>query len=474
MNEDLDGLKILLISASEPYVHYYRAGEVAWKTTAGGLATAFDSLLRTYNGTWVCLSFGNADKETSDSNGKIKVPPDEDLYTLKRVFISKKEEEGALNSSANGALWPLSHVAYVRPRFEQDAWEQYRTVNKKMADATIPEINEKSIIWVNDYQLTLCSKYIKEGKPKCKIGFFWHIPWPGIEVFKICPWKEEIINALLYNDLIGFHTSEDVNNFLTCVEKIVDCKVNYKTHTIEHAYGKSVVKSLGIGVDYKRISSISKTLTEKDLELLKKHYELDHYKIVIGVERLDYSKGIPEKLKALDLLLTRKPELIGKLTLLQIAAPSRVNLPEYKQIASTVLELVESLNYKYSIGNWKPVILINETIPLEKIIPLYKLADACIVTSLHDGMNLVSKEFVASNEGNGMLILSKFAGSSQELKEAILVNPYLAEEISQAIETALTMPVEEKMERMKKMKKTVSKNDVYNWAKTFASELSKT
>ncbi len=469
-----DGAKLVLASTSEPYLHYYRGGEIQWRGGAGGVATALDSLMREYSGIWVSLGLGSADKEVADSNGKLKVPPGEEDYVLKRVWISKKEEEGAQALTANSALWPLSHTVYVRPVFQQDAWEQFKAVNEKIAQSVAEEVDEKTVVWINDYQLSLCAAYLKKIK-NVKMGFFWHIPWPGLEVFKICPWKEEILEAILSNKVVGFHTGEYVRNFLYCVEKLLDrVSVDWQNYEVTYKEAKTTVKSLPIGIDYTRITKIAHSKTPEDVNAQRRKFEVIGKKFIISVDRMDYTKGIPEKLRAIDYLFTKYPEFIGKVTLLQIGAPTRTTLPEYKKALDETLEATDALNWKYSMGDWKPAIFINEFVSLNDIITLYKAADACLVTSLHDGMNLVSKEYIASNQGNGIIVLSKFAGSANELKEAIQVNPFLVEDIAQGIKTSLEMSEKEKQKRMKQMKKTVAEKDVFKWAADFLQSLAET
>ncbi len=460
------GSNILLASTSEPYLHYYHGGEVHCRGTAGGVSTAFDSLLKQYGGTWVALGLGSADREVVDSKNKVNVPPGEGKYCLKRVWLSKKEEESGLALASNSMLWPLSHVVHVRPQFQEDAWEQYNILNQKMADSLAKEITDDTVVWINDYQLALCAAYLKKLKPGAKTGFFWHIPWPGFEAFKIFPWKKELLESLLQNNLIGFHTDEYTKNFLYAVQKLVDCKVNEREVTTAEG-NKCLVKTLPIEIDYAGISQQAQNTTRGDVEKIRKHYQALNRKLIVAVDRMDYTKGISEKIKALDYLFTSKPEYVNKITLLQIAAPTRTNLAEYKKTLEDALTATDAVNWKYAIGDWKPVIFVNDFVPLKEIIALYRAADVCLVTSLHDGMNLVSKEFIASNPGNGMLVLSQFAGASEELKEAVPVNPFLIESIAKGIEQALEMPEVEKKTRMDEMKKTVSQNTIFNWADSF-------
>lgn len=471
--EKLGNRKLVIASSSEPYLHFYHGGNIRWRGGAGGVATAFDSLMQAYGGTWVALGLGTADKDVIDKNGKIAVPPEKGKYTLKRVLITKKEEEGFLALSSNSAIWPLSHVAYVRPKFSKDAWEQYKNVNKKIAESVAEEVDENALVWLNDYHLSLCGKYLREIKPGVPTGFFWHIPWPSLEVSKICPWQEEILQGLLSNRLVGFHIPQYVKNFLYAAEKTIGAEVDWQRGIVKYGGETTKVMALPIGIDSTGISSTSASITHREIANIRKKYNAAGRKLIVGVDRMDYTKGIPEKIKAVDFLLMQNPRLVGKVTLVQIAAPTRINLPEYAKTLQETLETADSVNWKYMVGDWQPVILVNDFVPLSDIIPLYKAADVCLVTSLQDGMNLVSKEFVASNDGTGVLVLSKFAGSAEELSEAIMVNPYLTEDIAGGVERALNMDEKEKLAKMAALKQKVLENDVFKWAASFISELAK-
>ena len=396
-------------------------------------------------GTWVALGLGNADKDAPGlgADGKIKVPPEQNKYVLKRVFASKKEEEGFLSQSNRG-LWPLFHRSYVRPDFSADDWEQYKSVNRKIAEKISEEADEKTIVWINDYHLSLCAKILKEIRPEAVTGFFWHIPWPAQEIFDVFPWKKELLEGMLSNDLLGFHTQAYVKNFLQSAESIPGCRIDNAAGTAEYNGHVSKVRAFPIGPDSAEISAYSAGLQESELNSAKAGFNAADKKLLLGIDRMDYTKGISEKIYALDRLFTKKPELAGKIVLVQIAAPTRIGLKEYSEALEKAVLAAEAVNKKYSAGEWKPVVFRNEVMPLRQIIPLYKIADACVITSLSDGMNLVSKEFVAANSGTGILVLSKFAGSAEELSDSIQINPFLADDIARGIEEALEMPEKEK------------------------------
>ncbi|MDO8428320.1 MAG: trehalose-6-phosphate synthase [Candidatus Diapherotrites archaeon] len=471
INQVLQGHKLLLASSSEPYVHFYHGGEINWRTAVGGVATAFDAFMSAYGGTWVALGLGTADANVIDNQNNISVPPNAPAYTLKRVMVTSKEEEGFLALSSNTALWPLSHVVYVRPQFSEDAWLQYRKVNQKLAEALSAECTQNTAVWLNDYHLSLCAQYFKKLQPNVPTGFFWHIPWPSYEIFKICPWHKEILEGLLGADLIGFHTQGYVKNFLYTVEKTLSCKVDWQNFNIQQGNRIIKVRALPIGTDSQGLSELSTAKSLDEINTVRKQFNVLNRKLLLGVDRMDYTKGLPEKMKSLDILFTRYPELVGKLTLVQIAAPTRTKLPEYVQVLENTLSAVDAVNWKYAQGDWKPIVFLNKFMSLKELIPVYKTADVCLVTSLHDGMNLVSKEYIAANSGEGALILSKFAGSAEQLTQAIQVNPFLVEDIAIGIKQALDMPVLERQKRMTKLKKTVMQNTVFGWATDFLQEL---
>ncbi len=465
--DQLRGHRLVIASSSEPFVHYYHGGVIRWRGAAGGVATAFDSLLQACGGTWIALGLGSADKDAVDKNQKIRVPPPAPRYDLARVFITPKEEKGFLAESSNSALWPLSHVSFVRPRFSEDAWKQFQSVNQKMAERIHAESDEHTLVWINDYHLSLTAGPLKKLRPGLRTGFFWHIPWPAPETFTICPWKNEILDGILSNDFVGFHINAYVDNFLRSVQNELSCEIDWKTKTVKHNGRTCRVGALPIGIDAQTISALAAKTTPQQIETVRSSFHAKDRVLLLGVDRLDYTKGLAEKIRALDHLFTRRPDLVNRLILVQIVAPSRIHLPEYIKAIADAKQAADEVNWKYAANDWQPVILKNDFVPLSDIIPLYKAADACLVTSLQDGMNLVSKEFVASNEGTGVLVLSRFAGSAEELQDAVFVNPFVSEDIARGIETAIEMKPAEKKNRWAAMKQTVDQNDVFAWAGRF-------
>ncbi|MDH4222333.1 MAG: trehalose-6-phosphate synthase [candidate division Zixibacteria bacterium] len=468
--------KFIIVSNREPYLHFYEGDSIRHIRYASGLTIALDPIANLSQGTWVAHGSGDADMDTTDEKGKVMVPPDDPKYTLKRIWLSKKEEYGYYYGFSNQVLWPLCHVAYIRPKFELAYWNYYQRVNQLFAQAVVEEVKgEKGLVFLQDYHLALCARYIKELDPNLTTILFWHIPWPNPEIFRICPWKIELLEGLLSNDSLGFHLSYHADNFLKTVALELEAKIDYEKWAVVRGEKSCLIKSYPISVDYQKISSAANDFqTEGQIQELKKYYRLKDYIIGIGIDRIDYTKGIPERLKALDRFLEKYPQYQGKLTFIQIAVPSRVHLEVYQDMIDQIEKMVEDINWKYSQSHWSPIIYIKKHHDFREIIPFYKMADFCIVSSLHDGMNLVAKEYISSKtELNGVLILSCFTGSARELEQALLVNPYDAEKFAEAIKEAVEMKKDEKRSRMEKMREVVSNNTVYHWAEKIISDLIK-
>jgi len=474
MKEKLGDTKFVLASQGEPYLHYYDEGEVRVRKGTGGVVTALDPIMRACNGTWVSCGLGEADREAVDDKDKFAVPDNgSGGYSLRRIWLSK-EEQNALGDVSNGALWPLSHIAYVRPHFHDREWQAYCSLNKRMAEAIAQESPQGATVWINDYQFSLCPKYLREMRPDLTITFFWHVPWPPADVFKICPWCSEIVESLLANDLIGFHSIYYANHFLNTVDQTLEARVDRPAWTVHSKGRETSVVAMPISVDFSRINAQAQAMQEPQVAAVKKHYGIGPGPLVVGVDRMDFTKGIPEKLRSIAKFLERNPTQAGKFTFLQVASPTRVNLPEYQRLTAEVTKLAESINWEYSQRGWKPVILLNQYVPEEHILALYRASSICLVNSLHDGMNLVSKEFVSAKcDSDGVLVLSKFAGAANELKEALLVNPYSALDVCIALEKALAMPESERMARMNKMRTEIAENDVFHWAANFMYKVEK-
>ncbi len=477
IREKMGDYLFVVVSNRQPYVHVLNRRNVECQRSVGGVVSALDPVMQACQGLWVALSNGDADQRMSLPDGKLKVPPEKPSYTLKRIWLSKEEQEGYYYGFSNEALWPLCHMAFKRPIFRQEDWEYYKSVNEKFAQAILEEIKDhKAFVWIQDYHLCLLPKYLKERAAKQVItAHFWHIPWPGYEAFRICPQRKEILDGLLANDLLGFHTRNHCNNFLDVVDREIESKIDRERTSVIRGEHETLIRAYPISVDFKDIEEKVDSAQVKDItQTLIQEHRLNDMRVLVGLDRIDYTKGIPEKLTALDSLLERHPELIGKIVFMQIGVISRLHIPQYKKLNDEINALVEQINWKYGTQSWKPVIFVRRHFSLIELLALYRISDVGIVASLHDGMNLVAKEYVAScNNGKGMLVLSEFTGAARELTDVILINPYDSVQFGEGIFNALQLTEEERLKRMKKMREIVKTNNIYRWAGKVISDLLK-
>jgi trehalose 6-phosphate synthase len=466
----------IVVSNREPYIHTWVGEEIRCLRPASGLTMALDPVMQACGGTWIAHGSGDADPDVADKDGRIPVPAGAPRYTLKRVWLSKNEEAGYYDGFSNQALWPLCHIVYVKPIFRQKDWDTYREVNCRFADAVYAEVGEKgAFVFIQDYHLALLAKMIKERCPAAITAQFWHIPWPNYEAFRICPWQEEILDGLLANDLIGFHTLYHCNNFIETVDRTLECRLEREKHAIVRGGHSTLIQAFPISVDFAEISARASTEeVTKEMERLRHEYNLRGEFIGIGIDRVDYTKGIPERFKAIDSFLSKNPQYEGRFTFVQAAEPSRTHVEEYKKLNEEIDELVEEINWRYWRSRWKPILYIKEHFSPFTLSALQRLANFCIVSSLHDGMNLVAKEFVSSRaDGDGVLILSRFTGAARELTAALLVNPYAVDDIAQAIKVAVKMSKKERRRRMSSLRATVQENNIYSWAGNIISKIAK-
>jgi trehalose 6-phosphate synthase len=477
IKEKLEGYQFIIVSNREPYIHEYSGKKIKWIKAISGLTIALDPVMQATGGVWVANGTGDADRDVVDENNRVRVPPEDPTYTLRRIWTSKEEENGYYYGYANCALWPLSHIAYEKPTFSASDWNHYWQVNKKFAEAVLDEVgNEKSFVWLQDYHLTVCARFIKEASPQTMVALFWHIPWPNPEVFRVCPQKIEILEGLLSCDLLGFHIRYHCHNFLSTIEQEMEAKVDWEELSITHKGHKTLVRPFPISVDFDGISqmAVSDEVT-RAVEEVPHGIDPPYEVLALGIDRIDYTKGIIERIKAIDRFLEKYPRYQGKFVFLQFGALSRIHIKSYKALIDNLQELAEEVNWKYRSGYWYPIVLINKRLDYVTHLAHYRAADLCLVSSLHDGMNLVAKEFISANvDLKGMLILSQFTGASREMnKEAVLVNPYDIEGFADSIKEAIEMPKEEKKERIQKMREIVQENNIYRWAGKFISSLIK-
>jgi trehalose-6-phosphate synthase len=468
VHDYLHSSQVLIVSNREPYIHNYDADHrpVA-QVPASGMVTALEPIMRACAGTWIAHGAGPADRETVDRFDHIRVPPDNPEYTLRRVWLTPEQEQGYYYGFSNEGLWPLCHLAYVRPAFRPSDWRAYEEVNAKFADVVAAEATSDSpVVMIQDFHFALLPKLIRDRIPKATIALFWHIPWPNAETFGVCPWKGEILLHMLSADILGFHTRYHCQNFLQTVDRFVECQIDHEHMTVTLQGRVCRVAPYPISIEWPpRWLQYLPDVAACRAAVRARHRIGADVVVGLGVERWDFTKGIIERFHALEALLDNNPRHRGRICLLQIAAPSRSTLPAYQQLQQQTYGEVERINAKFGEGDWRPIVLIDEHQEPTRVFELYRAADFCLVNSLHDGMNLVAKEFVASRDDeDGVLILSTFAGASRELAEAVLINPFDVNETAEAMEVAMRMGRDERRDRMSLMRRTVKENNVYRWA----------
>ena len=475
----LQGDRLIAVSNREPYEHVRHPEGVRCIVPASGLVTALEPVLRACDGTWIAQATGDADHEMVDEKGRVRVPPDHAQYTLRRVWLTHDEEQGFYLGLANEGLWPLCHIAHTRPTFRASDWEAYKAVNEKFAAAVLDEVKyeESPAVLVQDYHFALLPRLIKQRRPDARVAIFWHIPWPNSEAFGICPWQREILDGLLGADLIGFHIQGHCNNFLETIDRAIEARIDRERFAVARDGHLTLVKPLPISVAPDRSEPAPEEPESPDLPHLERATLLERHGVKaafmgIGVDRIDYTKGIPERFRAIEAFLERCPAYKNEFTFVQIGSPSRTGIERYSNFMQEVIDEAARINRRFETANWKPIILLTRQHSHQEILPYYRTADLCLVTSLHDGMNLVAKEFVASrNDDQGVLVLSRFTGASYELPDALIVNPYDTEELARAIHRALEMPHEDRRVRMQRMRATVREHNIYRWAGTLIGEL---
>jgi trehalose 6-phosphate synthase len=467
LEQELPNSEVIIVSNREPYIHNIVDGNITVQHPASGVVTALEPIVRACGGTWIAHGSGTADKKMVDSHDCLAVPPEQPEYTLRRVWLTEEEEEGYYYGFANEGLWPLCHITFVRPNFRESDWQAYKEVNRKFANAVIAQAKTKNpVILVQDYHFALLPRYVREQLPDATIIAFWHIPWPNPEVFSICPWREEILSGLLGSSVIGFHTQFHCNNFMDTVDRFLESHINREHSIISAGDHASLIRPYPISIAWPPEGMEGAAPVPVCLENVRKRFDIaENILIGVGVERFDYTKGIIDRFQAIRELLQLYPELRGKFTFIQAAAPTRSRLPAYKAIQQETEAMVDSINQEFGAKDYKPIILLARHHEQWEVFELFRAADFCIVSSLHDGMNLVAKEFVASRDDErGVLILSTFAGASKELMEALLVNPYDTKAMAESMRHALIMPEAEQKERMRMMRDMVRENNVYYWA----------
>ena len=471
----LEDGRLFVVSNREPYMHTRRGKSVEVNVPPSGLVTAIEPVLRACGGTWVAHGAGDADMEAVDAHDRLLVPPDDPRYTLRRIWLSKEEEEGYYYGFANEGLWPLCHIAHARPLFRASDWKHYQEVNQKFADALLEEMQNVSrpVVLVQDYHFALLPRMIKQRRPDARVAIFWHIPWPNPEAFGICPWQRELVDGLLGADLIGFHIQSHCNNFLQTVDRIVESRIDWEHFSVQRLDHRTTVRPFPISVEFSDVrAELQRESAYEERAQIFKSLGVEAALMGVGVDRLDYTKGILERFLAIERFLEKYPRYQGVFTFVQIGAPSRTHIKRYHDLQAEVEAEADRINWRFQADQWKPIVLLNRQHSHVEIAAYYRAADLCLVTSLHDGMNLVAKEFVANrHDERGVLILSCFTGAARELRDALQINPYDIDQTAEAIRAALEMQPEEKQMRMQQMRKLVREHNVYRWAGRLIGDL---
>ena len=467
--------RLFVVSNREPYMHTRRGKFLEVSVPPSGLVTALEPVLCACDGTWIAHGSGDADMEAIDHHNRLRVPPEDPQYTLRRVWLTKEEEEGYYYGFANEGLWPLCHIAHTRPIFRANDWQHYQAVNNKFADALLEEMEGtiNPVVLVQDYHFALLPRLIKQRRSDARVAIFWHIPWPNQEAFGICPWQRELVDGLLGADLIGFHIQSHCNNFLQTADRIVESRIDRERFSVQRHGHLTMVRPFPISVDFADAGGdAAQEPPYVERSALLKALGIEAAFVGVGVDRLDYTKGILERFLAIERFLEKYPRYQGQFTFIQIGAPSRSHIKRYHDLQAEVEAEADRINWRFRLDRWKPIVLLNWQHSHKEIQAYYRAADLCLVTSLHDGMNLVAKEFVAArSDERGVLILSCFTGAARELTDALQVNPYDIDQTAEAIHAALEMEPEEKQLRLQRMRKIVREHNVYHWAGTLIANL---
>ena len=473
----LDGGHMFVVSNREPYMHQHKGKGVEVVVPPSGLVTALEPVLNACDGTWIAHGSGDADIEVVDTHDRLRVPPDDPRYSLRRVWLSKEEEQGYYYGFANEGLWPLCHIAHTRPLFRAADWQHYQEVNRKLTQAVLEEIENvtKPVVLVQDYHFALVPRLIKEKRPDARVAIFWHIPWPNPEAFGICPWQRQLVDGLLGADLIGFHIQSHCNNFLETVDRVVESRVDWEHFSALRQDHLTLVRPFPISVAFTGDDdgeNNTQGFNYLERSTLLRALGVEATFMGVGVDRVDYTKGILERFLAIERFLEKYPDYQGKFTFVQIGAPSRTHIKRYHDLLAEVEAEAERINWRFQNSKWKPIVFLKRQHSHQEIEPYYRAADLCLVTSLHDGMNLVAKEFLAARrDERGVLILSQFTGAARELRDALLVNPYDIDQTAEAIRAALEMEPEDKELRMHRMRRVIREHNIYRWAGDLITEL---
>lgn len=458
--------RFIVVSNREPYEHRWgeEVGDINVRRPAGGLTSALDPVLQAVGGVWIAWGSGDADAAVVDEQDRVRVPPEDPRYTVRRLWLDQHDINRYYLGYSNQFLWPLCHLRPALTRVRSRYWERYRRVNRRFADAVLDEARGVgAAVWFHDYHLALAPAFVRGRRPDLSLAHFWHIPWPPLEIYRVSPQERELLEGLLATDLLGFQLPSFGSHFLHCAAEVLGAEIDWTQRTAMYRDHSCHVRAFPISIDVQAFASVAmRPDAEAQVARLRERYAPDGQVLAIGVDRMDYSKGLPEKLKALDFLWNRYPEFRERFTFVQVAVPSRTAIEAYDELSHKVERLAWELNDRYGTATWRPVHLIKQTLPAERLAVLYRAADMCVVSSLQDGMNLVAKEYVASQvDGNGVLLLSRFAGAAEEMDGCFPVNPYDPEHFAQQIRDALILSAEERRERLHRMQ--ASLRTIFDW-----------
>ena len=461
-----DGTGPVVVLANREPVRHDRAadGSIVVKRSASGLVTALEPLIEACSGVWVAHGAGTADDVVVDRRDGLNVPPASPRYRLRRVWLSRKEERGYYYGFSNEGLWPMCHRAHVQPMFRSEDFDAYRVVNARFAEAVHDEVESESpLILVQDYHFALAPQAIRERLPLSTIVAFWHIPWPHPRDYDVCPWGRELLEGLLGSTILGFQTPEDCENFVDTVEAVLDAHIDRGRRVITYGDRQVTVRAYPVSIEWPNRWACQSPPVDTCRAVVRRQLP-PGARLAVGVDRLDYTKGIDEKFLAVERLLELHPEFREHFVFVQVAEPSRDGLAAYQAYRSRLVKTLDRVNLRFGTERYRPLVLIEAHYEPSEVYQLLRAADVCWVGSLHDGMNLVAKEFVAARDDNsGVLMLSQFTGAARELSDAVLVNPYAIDACAQALAEALTMTREEQARRMGAMRAVVAQFNAYRW-----------
>jgi len=466
LRDRLAGRQLIIVSNREPYVHERTDEGIQVERPSGGLVAALDPVMQACGGTWIAWGSGNADFEVTDPQGRVRVPPGAHSYLLRRVRLTQAEIDGFYYGYANQALWPLCHMALEHARFRRRAWVLYEAANQRFAEAVLAEAPDDAIVWVHDYHLARVPRYLRTARPDLFAMHFWHIPWPAWDILRACPQRGELLDGLLASDLMVFQHPRHVEHFLEAAERELGATVNRDEGLVDHDGRLTRVEAFPISVDFQALDGLARSpAAERWMRRLRRRVGLGEGQVlVLGVDRLDYTKGIPERLLALERFFQGFPQWRGRVIFAQKSSPSRTRIRAYRQLQHRVEGGIERLNATFGTPEWKPIVHLPRPLPPEGMAALYRLADACVVSSLQDGMNLVAKEYIAAQvDERGVLLLSELTGAHSELSWALPINPYDAFGTAAALAEGLMMPVDERRQRLRHLRTYVAEHDIYHW-----------